>query len=173
MWEFHTLLLFLIGKGVLITMLWFLPTQLFFSAQRLIISPSGSGPQVALVLSLVTCSCLHWTVEVLLDLHSTHQDSSQCSYQGRSLGSLWPSRLHVSPHFTPIVRSFTFQFLHKGNFAMKFTSCSVFPFTERNLLCWVFLKIHANWIHICVIFSSLLIVMCCLLKVSGQYVLLA
>lgn len=75
--------------------------------------------------SLVTCWCLHWTMELLLHSHSTHWGSSQWSYQGRKLGPLW---LRVFPHFTPIVRSFTFQFLHKWNFAVKFTSCSIFPF---------------------------------------------
>lgn len=87
------------------------------------------------------------------------------------------SWLHVSPHCTPIVRSFTFQFLHKWNFAVKFTSLQRFPFHKKVIYCvgsfiYLFILIHANWIHICVIFSSLLIVMCCLLKVSVRAILL-
>lgn len=44
MWKFQTLLLFLVGKRVLIMTLWFHPTLLFFSAQRFITLPSGSSP---------------------------------------------------------------------------------------------------------------------------------
>lgn len=99
--------------------------------------------------------------------------SAPASYQGRCLGPLWPSRFHVS--LIPILRSFTFQFLHKWNFAVKFTSCSILHFIESNLLCWGFL-IYANRIHICVIFSSLYFSLLCATFSgcqSGQYVLLA
>lgn len=82
----------------------------------------------------------HWTVKLLLHLLSTHWDSSQHSCQGGAWAFCGPPGF-VSPHFTPIVSSFTFQFLHRWNCAVKFTSCSIFPFIESNLLCWVFLSL--------------------------------
>lgn len=144
--KFQTSLLFFFWQEkVLIMTLWFFPTLLFFSAQRFSISCAGSSPGASQPADGASASPPSGhllpparTVKLLLHSHRTDggvQPSAPARFQGRRLGPLRPSGPNISPRFIPLPRSFTFQFLHRRTFALKFITCSVFR--SQKVMCHV------------------------------------